>query len=160
MKHGSTIFLRGVIIFIGVAVLAFYIFALPRFAETAKEELPELAYLRNPAMIGWYATAIPFFFALYQALKILGYIDKRNAFSDLSVKALKRIKYSAVSISILFSAGLPLIYFIADTEDAPGIMLIGLVIAFAPIVIATFAAVLQRLLKEAIDIKTENDSTI
>jgi hypothetical protein len=39
-------------------------------------------------------------------------------------------------------------------------MLIGLIIAFAPAVIATFAAVLQKLLKEAIEIKSENDSTI
>lgn len=35
--------------------------------------------------------------------------------------------------------------------------LIGMVIIGAPMVIAVFAAVLQRLLQEAIDIKSEND---
>jgi hypothetical protein len=39
-------------------------------------------------------------------------------------------------------------------------MPIGLVIIFASMVIAVFAAVLQRLLQEAIHIKSENDLTI
>ncbi|EUJ36458.1 hypothetical protein PWEIH_13330 [Listeria weihenstephanensis FSL R9-0317] len=50
--------------------------------------------------------------------------------------------------------------FLADKTDAPGIMIIGLILTFASIVIATFAAVLQRLLQEAISIKSENDLTV
>ena len=42
-------------------------------------------------------------------------------------------------------------------DDAPGVILIGLILIFASMVIAVFAAVLQKLLKEAIDIKSEND---
>ena len=45
----------------------------------------------------------------------------------------------------------------AEMDDAPGIILIGMVVIFASMVIAVFAAVLQRLLQEAIDIKSEND---
>ena len=48
----------------------------------------------------------------------------------------------------------------AEIDDAPGIIVIGLVIIFASMVIAVFAAVLQRLLQEAIDIKSENDLTV
>lgn len=88
------------------------------------------------------------------------YIDRNEAFSELSVRALKNIKYCAVAISILYVAGLPLLYLIAEADDAPGVILIGLVIIFASMVIAFFAAVLQRLLKEAIDIKSENDLTV
>ncbi|MBU0905405.1 MAG: DUF2975 domain-containing protein, partial [Firmicutes bacterium] len=40
---------------------------------------------------------------------------------------------------------------------APGLGLVGMVMIFAPLVIAVFAAVLQRLLQEAIEIKSEND---
>jgi hypothetical protein len=36
----------------------------------------------------------------------------------------------------------------------------GFIIAFASTVIATFAAVLEKLLKDAIEIKTDNDLTI
>jgi capsular polysaccharide biosynthesis protein len=45
-------------------------------------------------------------------------------------------------------------------DDAPGAIVIGLVIIFASIVIAVFAAVLEKLLRTAIDIKSENDLTI
>jgi len=60
----------------------------------------------------------------------------------------------------LFVVGLPLFYLVAEKDDAPGIILIGLVLIFASMVIAVFAAVLQRLLQEAIDIKSENDLII
>ncbi|MNC71843.1 hypothetical protein D3C75_1228060 [compost metagenome] len=57
-------------------------------------------------------------------------------------------------------AGLPLFYLMAEKDDAPGIIVIGLVIIFASMVIAVFAAVLQKLLKEAIELKLENDLTV
>ena len=55
---------------------------------------------------------------------------------------------------------MPLLYLMAEIDDAPGIILIGMVIIFASLVVAVFAAVLQRLLKEAIYIKLENDLTV
>lgn len=160
MKRGSTILLRIAVLCIGCAVLALYVFVLPRFAFVAAEKLPEYACLRYPAVIGLYATAIPFYYALYQTLRLLGFIDKNDAFSGLSVSALRNIKHCAFAVSILLMAALPFVYIVADVDDAPGLMVIGLLIAFAPLVIATFAAVLQKLLKEAVDIKSENDSTI
>ncbi|WP_371326733.1 DUF2975 domain-containing protein [Psychrobacillus sp. OK028] len=42
----------------------------------------------------------------------------------------------------------------------PGVIFVGLVVPFASMMIAVFAAVLQKLLKNAIDIKSENDLTI
>lgn len=45
----------------------------------------------------------------------------------------------------------------AEIDDAPGIILLGMVMIFASMEIAVFAAFLQRLLQEAIDIKSEND---
>lgn len=156
----ETLFLKVVVYLIGIPILGLCIFWSTRFVEFFAEWLPELAYLQYPFLIGLNATAIPFFFALYQTLKLLSYIDKNKAFSELSVKALKNIKYSAITMSILYLVGLPHLYLIADADDAPGIILIGLVIIFSSIVIAVFAAVLQKLLKNAIDIKSDNDLTI
>ncbi|OOG91376.1 hypothetical protein BTH41_01677 [Bacillus mycoides] len=48
----------------------------------------------------------------------------------------------------------------AERVDPPSFIPIGLVIIFASMVIAVFAAVLQRLLQEAINIKSENDLTV
>lgn len=60
----------------------------------------------------------------------------------------------------MYVAILPFLYLMADQDDAPGIVAIGLVITFGSIVIAVFAAVLQKLLQNAIDIKSENDLTV
>jgi len=160
MKRGSTLFLRMAVILIGIPVLALCIFVVPEIAHFIAELYPEHTYLKYLVLIDLYAAAIPFYFALFQAYKLLGYIDQNKAFSELSVRVLKKIKYCAIIISGLFVVGMPLYYLIAEKDDAPGIILIGLALIFASMVIAVFAAVLQKLLKEAIDIKSENDLTV
>ncbi|MCZ3366818.1 MULTISPECIES: DUF2975 domain-containing protein [Methanobacterium] len=158
MERGSTIFLRGLISIMGLAVLVLCILGMYWFANRVLEG--ELIYLHYAILLGLIIPAVPFFFALYQTLKLLNFIDNNKAFSNLSVNALKNIKYSAVIISILYVICMPVVYLVAKETDAPGFILIGLAITFAPVVIATFAAILERLLKDAIDIKSENDLTV
>ncbi|WHY26836.1 DUF2975 domain-containing protein [Bacillus wiedmannii] len=160
MKQGSTLFLKTAIILIGIPVFALCIFLIPNIGNYAADLYPDIAYIKYLVLINLYATAIPFYFALYQAFKLVSYIDKGNAFSKLSVRALKKIKQCAVTISVLYVLGMPLFYLIAERDDAPGIIIIGMLLIFASMVIAVFAAVLQRLLKDAIDIKSENDLTV
>ncbi|MFC4601728.1 DUF2975 domain-containing protein [Cohnella hongkongensis] len=160
MERGTTLFLKAAVIVIGIPILAIFIFGVPEIADFAADLYPEQAYLRYLVFVDLYATAFPFYFALYQAYKLLTYIDKNQAFSDLSVQVLRKIKACAFVISGLFALGMPLFYLLAERDDAPGIILIGMVLIFASMVIAVFAAVLQKLLKEAIDIKSENDLTV
>jgi len=160
MKRGTTLFLKAAVILIGLPVLALCIFVVPEIANYTAELYPDMAFLKYFLLTDLYASAIPFYFALYQAFKLLNYIDKNKAFSERSVQALKNIKKCAITISGLYVAGLPLFYLLAEKDDAPGVIAIGLVVIFASVVIAVFAAVLQRLLKEAIDIKSENDLTV
>lgn len=160
MKQGSTLFLKLAVILMGIPVLALCIFLVPEIVNYMGDLYPNHTYLKYLVLIDLYASAIPFYFALYQAFKLLGYIDKNNAFSELSVEALKKIKYCAITISSLYVVGIPLFYLFAEKDDAPGVILIGLIMIFASMVIAVFAAVLQRLLKEAIDIKSENDLVV
>jgi hypothetical protein len=154
MRKSSTWFLKGVILLLGAAVLALCLFGLPRVIG----EINLGGY--DPILLGMYVTAIPFFIALYQALLLLRYIDKNNAFSELSVRALKKIKYCALAISGLYAVGLHYIFYVADLDDAPGVVAIALVIIFASGVIAIFAALLAKLLQNAIAIKSENDLTV
>ena len=160
MERGTTLFLKVAVILIGVPVLALCIFLVPEIGNIAAKLLPEFAYIKYLVSIVFYASAIPFYFALYQAFKLLRYIDKNKAFSELSVKALKKIKFCVITISSLHVLVLPLFYLFAEKDDAPGVIFIGLVVPFASMVIAVFAAVLQKLLQEAIDIKSEHDLTV
>ncbi|MEH6907822.1 DUF2975 domain-containing protein [Neobacillus drentensis] len=159
MKQVTTFFLKLAVIFIGISVLALCIFLVPKFGNFAGELYPDIAYMKSLVFILMYGAAVPFYFALYQAFNLLRYIDENTAFSPISVKALKNIKCCAITISGLYVLGLPLFRFITKKVDPP-IGLIGLIIIFASLVIAVFAAILQRLLQEAINIKSENDLTV
>lgn len=160
LKQGSTHFLRFALFILGLAVLAFCIFALPSMWKGGSAEFPMASRAIFLIMISLYLTAIPFFIALWQAFKLLSYIDQNKAFSDLSIKALRNIKYCAIAMTVLYWADVPLLFPIADADDAPGLIIIGAALACAPIVVAVFAAVLQKLLQNAIDIKSENDLTV
>lgn len=154
MKKGSTSFLKLAVLAIGAGVGALCIFALP--AGIASDNV---GYYR-PILVGMYVPAIFFFYALYQAWKLLGYIERDQTFSLTSVTMLKRIKFCAVIIGILYMLGMPYIYYAANRDDAPGVVAIGLIIIFASFVVATAAGLFQRLLQSAIDIKSENDLTV
>jgi len=150
MKKNSTQFLKLAISLIGIAVLVLCI-----LFTSAVTKAGDGLFL--PILIIMYVTAIPFFFALYQTLKLLGYIDKNTAFSEKSINALRNIKYCAIAISILYVAGMPLLVSVADKDDAPGAVGFGLIFILASMIVATFAAVLQRLVRNGLDMKSEND---
>lgn len=158
MKHGSTLFLKIAVFLIGTPVFILSIIGLVSLVKNPAT--PEYAYILYPIVTGMFLTTIPFYFALYQALKLLGYIDKNEAFSQFSVEALKKIKFCAITISGVYIVIMPFIFLLADKDDAPGAIIMGAVPIFSSIVIAVFAAVLQRLLQVAIDIKSENDLTV
>ncbi|MEC0126166.1 DUF2975 domain-containing protein [Paenibacillus pabuli] len=158
MKRGTTIFLKLAVLLIGVPILALCIFGIPWLANNPVN--PNYAGVLYPIVIIMYVSVIPFIVALYQAFRLLSYIDKNEAFSLMSVKSLKTIKYCAIVISSLYFVMLPFVYVVAEKDDAPGLILMGMVPIFASLVIAVFSAVLQRLLQEAIDIKSENDLVV
>lgn len=158
MKRRSTLFLKTAIILIGVPVLSLGVFGLTWLPDNPVN--PRYAYMIYPIILGMYVSAIPFFIALYQAFKLLNIIDINQAFSKLSVKCLKNIKFCATAFSCVYVLIMPFVFLMAEFDDAPGLVIIGMVPVFASIVIAVFAAVLGKLLKEAIDIKDDNDLTI
>ncbi|MCM3671872.1 DUF2975 domain-containing protein [Mesobacillus maritimus] len=163
-RNTSTTFLKGAVILMGIPVLALCVFLLPQIASVAFRESQQngetLAYIVFGLLAIMYVSAIPFYIALVQAFKLLSFIDKNKAFSQISVKALKTIRNCAITISGLYVVALPLVFVIAQWDDAPGLAIVGMGMIFAPMVVAVFAAVLQRLLQEAIDIKSENDLII
>jgi len=158
MKRGSTLFLKLAVFLLGIPALILYGVGLPYLAKNPAN--PDYAHILYPIVIVIFLSVIPYVIALVQAFRLLSYIDQEIAFSERSVKALKNIKFCAITISGLYVIALPFIFMVAELDDAPGLGIIALLLIFAPLVIAVFAAVLQRLLTEAIHIKQENDLTV
>jgi len=158
--NSSTIVLRLAVLFMGAVILVGTVVVLPTIFREWEFSFPEVAYFKIPVLIGLTSTIIAFYTAFYQTLKLLNLIDTGKAFSGISVKAFGFIKLSALAIAGIYAAGSPLAYCMAQTMDAPGLLLIVTIIIFAAVVIALMVAVLERLLKDAIALKAENDLTV
>jgi hypothetical protein len=158
MKKGTTLFLRLVICLIAIIALV-WVIRFPQL-EGRAANLDLLSIYMDPLIIYTYIGLIPFFVALYQAFKLLGYLDSNEVFSQLSVNAVRNIKRCAIAFSGFIVLGILYIRLFAGGEDPAGVTAFSMVIIFASIVIATAAAVFQRLLQNAVDIKSENDLTV
>jgi len=156
-RRGATLILKMTLFVMSAIVLLLAIFALPNMWKGGSAEFPEASDAIFLIMLGLYATTIPFFITLWQTFKLLGYIDNNKVFSDLSARALKNIKHCVIVIGILYMGGVPLLLPIAEADDAPGLLVIGFIIACIPIVIAVFAEVLERILQSTLEIKSKND---
>ena len=159
IKKGSTIFLRIVLVLIGVVALLVMI----RFplTEGRAVNLDLLSIYSDPFIVYGYLASLPFFVALYQAVTLLGYIGKNKIFSLNSVKALRNIKYCAIIQSVLLVIAVLYIRMAHSVDDDPaGFIAIGVLATFISIVAATAAAVFEKLLQSAVDIKSENDLTV
>lgn len=150
----STHFLKLVLVFIALFSIAAGGF-LTYFAFVSDDVG---AY--RPLVLLVVITLLPFLFGLMDAYKLLNYIANRMAFSALSVQSLQKIRSCALIISACYILCFPYVYIVAERDDAPGGILIGLILIIAPIIVAVFAAILKELLQSAIEMKSENDLTI
>jgi len=116
-------------------------------------------YFKDPFLAYAYIASIPFFMALYQAFKVLGYVRQNKTFSQATVKALGTIKYCAIAIIGFVAVGVIFMMF-GDREDRPAGVFMRILIIFPSIVVATAAAMFERILQNAVDIKSENDLTV
>ena len=121
VKQGSTTFLKVIIFLIGIAVLALCIFWLPEIAIREAKEHPG-DYSLYPLLVCAYGFCITFSVALYQVFKLLTYIEKNNAFSELSLKSLKVIKKCAFTIIFFIVLGIVYLKVLAKVtgDDAAG----------------------------------------
>src|SRR5882672_3257265 len=158
MKRGSTIFLQAVILLLGVGVFALLLWEPHLEGRNVNATLFEI-YFKDPFLAYAYIGSIPLFVALHQAFKLLGYIRRNEIFSQRSVRTLRTIKYCALAI-IGFVAVSVLFMISGDRDDRPGGVFMRVLITFPSIVVATAAAMFERILQNAVDIKSENDLTV
>src|SRR5258705_8472881 len=97
MKRSPTIFLQVVVVLIGIGALALMLWEPHIEGRNAHATLFEI-YFKDPFLAYAYLASIPFFVALYQVFKVLGYIGQNKAFSQATVKALRTIKFCALGI--------------------------------------------------------------
>ena len=109
-------------------------------------------------------TSDPFHSSLrfIEAFKLLGYVRRSDVFSQRSVKALRTIKRCAMCL-VAFLVGAEAYFFLVQrgkSDDIAGGVMMGLLLIFVSVVVATAAAVFEKTLQSAVDPKSENDLTV
>ena len=148
MKRNS-IFLQVVIVLIGIGALAFMLWE-PHIEGRNAHATPFEIYFKDPFLAYAYIASISFFTALYQAFKVLGYAGQNKVFSQAAVKALRTIRYCAISI-IGFVAGGEIFIILGNSDDHAGGVFIGILITFVSVVVVNAAAMFEQILKNAMD---------
>jgi hypothetical protein len=126
--NGPTIFLQVVIVLIGIGALALMLWEPHIEGRNAHATLFEI-YFKDPFLAYAYLASTPFFVALYQAFKVLGYIGQDKAFSQATVKALRTIKFCALAIIGFVALG-ELFIMLGNSDDRAGGVFMGILITF------------------------------
>jgi len=161
LKRGSTTFLQAVLVALGIGTLILMLWE-PHLEGRNVNATPFEIYFKDPFLAYAYTASIAFFVALYQAFKLLGYIGRNEVFSSAAVKTLRTIKYCAITL-VAFIVGAEAYFFIVRhkvEDDITGGVAMGLLMIVISAVVATAAAVFERTLQSAVDIKSENDLTV
>ena len=157
MQRSATIFLQFVVVLIGVAALVFLLGEPHVEGRNAHATLVQI-YFKDPFLAYVYLSFVPFFMALYQAFQVLGYVRQDKTFSPATVKALGTIKVCAIAIIGFVAVGFIFLLF-GDREDRPAGLFMRLLIMFPSLVVATAAAMFQRILQNAVGPKSQSGFT-
>lgn len=160
MKRISTLFLRAMIGMMTLGVLVLCTLLLPTLWGDIAAEFPGYAYAVYAVFAAMFAAAVPFLLGMYNAWRLLALIDGGKAFTKDSAKRVGAIAIAAGCISAVYIVSMPFFYIWGDNNDAPGLIVIGMVLVGAPMVVAVFASLLYRLIGEAAELKSEHELTV
>jgi hypothetical protein len=152
MKTSSTTFLQIVIILIGIGTFALLLWE-PHIEGRNEHATVFEIYFKDPFLALVYTGSIPFFIALYQAFKVLGYVGRNKVFTPEVAKALRTIRYCALAIiGFVVAEEIFIVLMNNRDNDNPGApIFMGALIIFPSIVVAAAAAMFERILQNAVD---------
>lgn len=149
ITHAATVFLQIVVVLIGIGVLAFMLLEPLHEGRNLHSTLMQV-YFNDPFLAYVYIGSIPFFVALYKAFTVLGSIAHDTVFSRNSVRALRIIKYCAMSLVGLIAAPVAYLTIVRPEDDIAGGVAMGLGTMLISAVIAASAAVCERVVDTAV----------
>lgn len=146
MKKSLTIFLQIIIIALGIGTLALMLWEPHIEGRNAHATLFEI-YFKDPFLACAYIASIAFFIALYQAFKLLGYIGRNEVFSQHSVKALRTIRYCAMTLVAFIVVAEAYLFIVRPGDDIAGGVFMGLLMIVVFGVTATVAGRFEKKLQ-------------
>lgn len=149
MKRSSTILLQVVIVALGIGALTLMLWEPHIEGRNAHATLFEI-YFNDPFLAWAYTASIAFFVALYQSFKLLGYIGRNELLSERSVKAVRNIKYCAMTLVAFIVAAEAYLFIVRPGDDIAGGVFMGLLLIVVFGVSAVLATMFERKMKNAL----------
>ncbi len=153
-----SVWLRVVVVLIGVAVLFLAAVFLPALGREAADMNPEYAFLFWPCLLFLWATMLPVLASLALAWLIFAEIGRDNSFCMANARRLRAISILALVDTLLYivwMVGLGLLGVLH-----PSVLIGSVCIVFMGVGFTVGAAALSHLAQKAAALKDENDLVI
>jgi hypothetical protein len=149
ISRTQTVFLKAVIVLIGIATFVAMLWEPHLEGVNANATTLSEIYLDDPFLAYVYAASTPFFVALYQAFLLLGYIGQNRLFSPHSLRAVRTIKYCALSlIALVLIAEVSIVFSMYGKDDITGGVAMGLFAMVGSAAVAIAAAVFEKTMRK------------
>lgn len=158
MKRSSALFLQVIVVLIGIGTLSLMLWEPHLEGRNAQATLFEI-YFKDPFLAYAYVASLSFFAALTQAFRVWRYAGQNKLFSHAVLKALRTIKYCGGAL-IGFVAGGEIFIMLGTSDDRAGGVFMGLLITLGAIVMVATAARFERIVRNAIVLRSENDVAV
>src|SRR3982751_4709736 len=119
IKRSSTAFLQAVIVLIALGALALLLWEPHVEGRNAHATAFEI-YFKDPFLAYVYLASIPFFAALYQTFKVLGYARRNKVLTQAAVKSLRNIKICAIMLIGFVVVGEIILFTTTTSDDRAG----------------------------------------
>src|SRR5262245_3990441 len=122
VKKSTAGFLQIVVMLIGACALALMLWEPHVEGRNAHATLFQV-YFNDPFLAYAYIASIPFYVALYQAYRVLGYAGQGRIFSREVARALRTIKYCALAMIGFVAIGEALLLLDESDDRAGGVFM-------------------------------------
>lgn len=149
MKSSTAAFLQMVIVLTGIGMLGLMLWEPHLEGRNARATAFEI-YFKDPFLAYVYVGSLPFFVALQRAFGLFGHVRRNGTFSQVTLNALRTIRYCAVVLIGFVVGGVIFIIVFGDGEDRPAGIFMSALVAFAAGAVAAATARFARNLQGAL----------
>lgn len=142
--------IKIIIILISTIILTLSIYGLIVYFNNGPFN-PEYAKILYPPFIGVYVSTLLIYLCLFNIYRVIKNIEKKQGYSLSTYRYIVYIQLFSFQITIIYLFISYFIYKIADMDDAPGLILINILILLVSIIIYAGSLLLSRHVKEVIE---------